>query len=292
MRKDSRPPVNQATFGALAAGVTLVQADFSDHAFERHAHDCFVVGATGHGVQRFRCKGRQYDSLAGDLVLFNPEDDHDGRPGTADGFGYTSWYVPTELMTDSVAPDGGPARSRYFARPHVSDPRLAARFKLLSAGLAPVRGERLRTESSMRAFLGTLLQRHAERPLAAASDPADAGAAALARAREYLRTCYADDLTVSDLAAASGLSRAHLTRAFSARYHISPHVYLNAVRIMEAQARIRRGMPLAMVALECGFADQSHLSRRFKGSVGVTPSAWNRMSRAAVRAAGPLAAMQ
>jgi AraC-like DNA-binding protein len=36
-------------------------------------------------------------------------------------------------------------------------------------------------------------------------------------------------------------------------------------------------MPLATVALECGFADQSHFTRRFKGSVGVTPAAWRRM---------------
>jgi AraC-like DNA-binding protein len=35
-------------------------------------------------------------------------------------------------------------------------------------------------------------------------------------------------------------------------------------------------MPLASVALECGFADQSHLTRRFKGAVGVTPAAWRR----------------
>jgi AraC-like DNA-binding protein len=56
-----------------------------------------------------------------------------------------------------------------------------------------------------------------------------------------------------------------------------PHVYLNAVRVSEAQKRIRLGMPLATVALECGFADQSHFTRRFKGSVGVTPAAWRRM---------------
>jgi hypothetical protein len=34
------PQSNQATFGALANGVTLMQANFSDHAFERHSHDC------------------------------------------------------------------------------------------------------------------------------------------------------------------------------------------------------------------------------------------------------------
>jgi AraC-like DNA-binding protein len=39
-------------------------------------------------------------------------------------------------------------------------------------------------------------------------------------------------------------------------------VYLNAVRIAQALVRIRLGMPLAEVALECGFADQSRLTRR------------------------------
>jgi AraC-like DNA-binding protein len=123
-----------------------------------------------------------------------------------------------------------------------------------------------------------MLARHGERPHLGAV-PSRTGT--LAQVKDYIRTYYACDITVSDLALVAGLSRAHLTRAFTAAYHMPPHVYLNAVRIARAQALIRRGTPLAAVALECGFADQSHLTRRFKGSVGVTPSAWHRMQRAA-----------
>ena len=111
--------------------------------------------------------------------------------------------------------------------------------------------------------------------------PAAIGAATLARVRDHIRTYYAHDITVLDLALVAGLSRAHLTRAFTAAYHMPPHVYLNAVRVAQAQALIRRGTPLAAVALECGFADQGHLTRRFKGSVGVTPSACKKMRRGA-----------
>jgi AraC-like DNA-binding protein len=74
----------------------------------------------------------------------------------------------------------------------------------------------------------------------------------------------------------AGLSRVHLTHSLSAAYHMPPHVYLNAVRIAQAQTRIGLGMPLSLVALECGFADQSHLTRRFKGAVGIAPAAWRR----------------
>ncbi|RNF28393.1 hypothetical protein NM04_23430 [Massilia aurea] len=281
MSQNARRPVNQATFGALPHGVTLMQADFADHVFERHSHEGFVIGATTFGIQRFGCKGRHYDSQAGDFVLFNPDDDHDGRPGTEDGFRYTLWYVPEDFVASCTDADVEPGRKRYFANPHVTDRHMVERFRALSGGLAEAHtglgAESLRTESLMRAFIGTMLGRHGERPQADAIHARGADNAALSRVRDYIRTYYAHDLTVADLAVVAGLSRAHLTRAFGAAYHMPPHVYLNAMRIRQAQALIRRGMPLTAVALECGFADQSHFTRRFKGGVGVTPSAWRSM---------------
>jgi AraC-like DNA-binding protein len=184
-------------------------------------------------------------------------------------------YVPAAFVACCV--DG----NRYFSSPHATDRQLAEAFGTLSASLAQAPAESLRAESLMRAFLGTMLARHGERPQPGRESARAVGAAALARVKDYIRTYHAHDITVADLAAVAGLSRAHLTRAFTAAYHMPPHVYLNAVRIAQAQALIRRGTPLATVALECGFADQSHLTRRFKGSVGVTPSAWQKMQRAA-----------
>ena len=42
--------MNQAIFGLLTNGVTLMRADFSDHAFERHSHEGFAIGATTYGI--------------------------------------------------------------------------------------------------------------------------------------------------------------------------------------------------------------------------------------------------
>jgi AraC-like DNA-binding protein len=63
----------------------------------------------------------------------------------------------------------------------------------------------------------------------------------------------------------------HLTRAFARQFGVPPHIYLNAVRLERAQAAMLAGQGLAEVAAACGFADQSHFSRRFKGSVGLSP---------------------
>lgn len=265
-------PGNQVTFARLPGDVTLMQASFTDHAFERHSHDCFTLGVTLYGTQSFRCKGRRHDSQPGDLVLFNPEDDHDGNRGASSGFRYANWSVPRALVLDLT--DG--AAPCYVTAPHVIDPALGARFMAVNAALLATPGETLHAETLIRDFLLTLFARHGESRTTA--PVRRAGPAALARVKAYIEAHFASDITVTELADIAGLSRAHLTRAFSAAFHTAPHVYLNSIRIRQAQRMIRAGMPLADVALASGFADQSHFTRRFRGSVGTAPAQWRAAS--------------
>jgi AraC-like DNA-binding protein len=267
-------PGNQVQLTPLAQGVTLMQARFTDHAFERHSHDCFTIGVTARGIQRFRCKGQRHDSRAGDIVLFNPDEDHDGKRGSADGFRYATWSVNAAFVASCMDLDAGLSGAPYFAAPHVIDPALATAFGRMTHTLQEAPGELLRAEVLLRAFFGTLLARHGERPQAQRTAPQDAGMARLLRVKDYIRAHFQRELTVTELAGVAGLSRAHFTRAFTAALHTPPHVYLNAVRIAHAQALLRAGTPLAQVANLCGFADQSHFTRRFKGCTGMTPIQW------------------
>lgn len=59
-----------------------------------------------------------------------------------------------------------------------------------------------------------------------------------------------------------------------ARKHAAQQVHL---RLAEAKRRLGAGVPIAAVAADLGFADQSHLHRRFKGAFGMTPGEWRRM---------------
>ena len=72
----------------------------------------------------------------------------------------------------------------------------------------------------------------------------------------------------------SGLSESYLIRAFHYEFGLPPHAYHLRVRLAAACELLSRGLALASVAYECGFADQSHLSRKFKAVYGVTPAAW------------------
>ncbi len=265
-----------------SGGVTLLNAHFTQHRFERHSHETYSIGVTRSGVQTFACRGARHASLAGDVILFNPDEPHDGSRGTEAGFGYSMLYVDAALvhawMGDRGAAGGGAhdrsgMATRYFKAPLVHDPQGALLLQQAVAAVAE-RQESLHGEEYTAAAMVALLARHGElrRPWAATS--LDAGRARMALVREYLDAHFADDVTVQALATQAGLSRAHLTRAFTATYGMAPHAYLNMVRIRQAQAALRQGNAVADVAAACGFADQSHLTRRFKVQVGMAPGRW------------------
>jgi AraC-like DNA-binding protein len=261
--------------GALE-GVTLMNAHFTEHAFERHSHETYSIGVTLSGVQTFHCGGALHASLRGDVILFNPDEAHDGQRGTQEGFGYAMLYIDAHVMQECRDRGAGIDAALHFSTPVARDRAMGAALLRAIRSVGQPQ-ESLRAQELTRGVLTRLLQRHGERPVRDASR--QAGATRMARVRDFICDNYGQDLTVDALAREAGLSRVHLTRAFAQQFGVPPHLYLNAVRIHRAQEAMRRGLALAEVAADCGFADQSHFSRRFKGSVGLSPGAWLRQMR-------------
>jgi AraC-like DNA-binding protein len=90
-----------------------------------------------------------------------------------------------------------------------------------------------------------------------------------------------DDLTsdpsLGELAALCGLSRSYFIRAFKQATGMPPHRWLLMQRVNRAKALLHgTSMPIADVAVACGFADQSHLTRVFSKAFHISPAAWQR----------------
>jgi AraC-like DNA-binding protein len=86
-----------------------------------------------------------------------------------------------------------------------------------------------------------------------------------------LHDSYRERISLDQLAACAGLSPFHFLRVFVQDVGLTPHAYLNQIRVREARRKLSLGAPCAQVALDCGFCDQSHMVRAFKRSTGVTP---------------------
>ena len=97
------------------------------------------------------------------------------------------------------------------------------------------------------------------------------------RARDYLQEHFRSDINLDDLARACGVDRFRLTRAFKRAFGLAPHAYLVQLRLARARRLLAAGWSPAAVAMDLGFADQSHLGRWFRRAYGLTPATYRKI---------------
>jgi AraC family transcriptional regulator len=86
-----------------------------------------------------------------------------------------------------------------------------------------------------------------------------------------------DELTLQTIAAECELSTSHFARAFRQSTGQAPHQWLMVQRIAKAKDLLQNStVPLAELALICGFGNQAHFSQAFKTRVGTSPGTWRR----------------
>jgi AraC-like DNA-binding protein len=255
-------PVHRATpHRSALVGVeafTLVSA----RAFPRHAHDQFGIGVLLDGAQRSWSGIGQVEAFAGDTIMVNPGEVHDGLPVRESGRCWRMLYLDPGLVSREL---GEGALRGEIARPTVRDPVLAGLFTGLFAKLTAQAPEPLAIEGSLLLCLDRV-RRHWSTPArSAGSRPA------IGRAKQCIDDDPAAGLSLAELAATAGVSRFQLLRGFAREFGLTPHAYVMQERVRLARRLLRAGQSIAEAALDSGFADQSHMTRAFVRQLGVTP---------------------
>ncbi|MBE9111481.1 helix-turn-helix transcriptional regulator [Nodosilinea sp. LEGE 07298] len=97
----------------------------------------------------------------------------------------------------------------------------------------------------------------------------------LATVLEYIQARLNQELSLDAMAAEIGVSRCHFATQFKQTMGLPPHQYVSQQRIEKAKRSLRsHQLSIAEIALECGFSNQSHLTKVFKKQTGTTPKAY------------------
>ncbi|HKB69532.1 MAG TPA: AraC family transcriptional regulator [Thermoanaerobaculia bacterium] len=98
----------------------------------------------------------------------------------------------------------------------------------------------------------------------------------LRRVREEVEARFREPMTLSGLAASACVHPTHVARAFRRHYGMTLGEMIRLRRVEHSKTLLRSARPLAEVAGETGFADQSHFTRTFHRLTGTTPAAYRR----------------
>lgn len=255
------------TLRCAQAGVVAVEAR-TRHIFARHTHEQFGVGVIGQGAQRSSSGRGMVEAGAGDAITVNPGEVHDGAPIGEGGRSWRMLYFEPELVGRVVGDlSEGRDAAREFSRPVIGDQAVARRFLSLYAILTEGGAE----AGSLHRDESLLLLFEAAMPGPSVRIGRPSAPRAVLIAKELIDDDPAAPVALSDLARESGLSRFQVIRGFAKAVGLTPHAYLLQRRVNLARRLIADGMPLAAAAAESGFSDQSHMTRIFVRSFGMSP---------------------
>jgi AraC family transcriptional regulator len=106
------------------------------------------------------------------------------------------------------------------------------------------------------------------------------GPAGHRRLRDFVDEHLAYPIGLADLAAAVGLTPTRLARGFKREIGTTPYRYVLLARVARAKRLLRTtNLPIADIAVGCGFCHQEHLTRMFRREFATTPAAYRRIAR-------------
>jgi AraC-like DNA-binding protein len=236
--------------------------------YAKHSHETFSIGIVTNG----RCtylNGKTRERIgAGSVVLMNPGDAHACNPSHDELWSYRMLYVDVPWLI-GIQQDLGISRNHRF-RPFLTtattQPELYAGLHRLYDVLTDQQAEHLQKHSAALTFMAAVQQALSPTPALPRQ-----GHRGLVRAAEFIRHNHTRSLKLDEICSAANLSPSYLIRAFKDTYGLTPHAYLTNCRIEFSRSQLRRGRPIAEVALAAGFSDQAHLQRSFKKLVAATP---------------------
>ncbi|MDB5893475.1 MAG: hypothetical protein JWQ88_1006 [Rhodoferax sp.] len=239
----------------------------------------FLVGLSlgaGHQRRIFQAHHSSlHDFAQNALYIRNFADDY--RADLIGPLDFLLLELSRDLLDRIADEEGVRRRDGLSAQAGVSDPVLGHLLQALMPALErPSEAGRLFVEHMAVATGMHLLNRYGGARLAA---PVRRGLSTLQerRAKEMLRHRLEGDVSIAEVAQACGLSRSHFIRAFRQTTGQTPHQWLMACRVERARELLTTSaLPLAEVAVACGFADQSHFTRVFAQLAGLPPGQWRR----------------
>lgn len=242
-----------------SAGITALSASMKEFTYKKHAHREYAMGVTLRGIQQYSLDGHKQLSYPNGVMLFNPEQTHDGMAYDETGLEYVMLYLEPELLQEIT----GRKELIRFTDPIVYDAGLEHKIFRLAQAILNEKEEVLCNELAV-----TLTDRLTKTEFNKSSIKDNV---LILKAKEMMRSNLQGVLKLDEISHELNLSKYQFIRLFNTHTGISPYQYFLNSKVQHAKQIIEKDKDIYEAVAACGFVDLAHMNRHFKSVFGITP---------------------
>ncbi len=241
-----------------SAGITALSASFADFKYKRHSHKEYALGVTLRGIQQYNLDGSLQSSYPNGVMLFNPEQPHDGMAHDKTGIDYVMVYIEPKLFLEILKKKD----IIRFSSPIVYNCRLQQRILNLSCAILSGKDEALCSELLL-SLADSFTQPNLFISYRKEND-------LIRKAKDMIHCSLENVLRLDDICRELNISKFQFIRMFKTSTGISPYQYFLNCKVELAKQLIEKNKDVYSAVAECGFVDLTHLNKHFKGIYGIT----------------------
>lgn len=234
--------------------------------FPNHFHEYYVIGFIESGKRHLSCKNSEYNVGAGDLLLFNPFDNHTCEQLDNKSLDYRCININPEVMRKVVIEITGIDFMPEYTQTVVYQSEVVLLLRELHQMIMEER-EEFDKEETFYFLIEQLLSNCTKPEKSKLKDLSNE----IYKACDYMDTNFTHLITLDNLSDISGLNKYTLLRNFTRQRGVTPYQYLETVRVNHAKKLLEQGVEPIEAAGQSGFSDQSHFNKFFKNFIGLTP---------------------
>lgn len=237
--------------------------------FPNHFHEYYVIGFVEDGQRILSCRNKEYSIERGNIILFNPGDNHACVQSDDGTFDYRGFNISKSIMLDLAEEVTGKRQLPGFSKNVINNDEITCYLRPLHEMVMNGISE-FGKEESLLFLISALIQNYGQSFESCVPECRQE----IEKACEFIRQHFSERIYLDQICRYAGLSKSTLLRAFTKSKGVTPYRYLETIRINKAKELLGNGMQPAEAAMRTGFSDQSHFTNYFNSFIGLTPGVY------------------